>query len=178
MQITRRHAAARLTTLAASVPLVLLGACGGNDSGDEAKGSAAAQSSAEPASAPTEPCDVTEPAVVQKAFGGTVADEKPGPARDCEYAITGGAADTVHVFYYGTAAEFDGIKSGYAANRGTLSDIAGVGDHAFSPGDVGANEIVALKGDTVFAVSVGAISADSVTPEVKTLAGLIANDLG
>jgi hypothetical protein len=124
--------------------------------------------------APGEACDVTDPTVVQAVFGGTVADEEPGAARSCVYRVEGGAAAEVNVFYYGTAAEHEGIKGGYESNRGGVTPVEGIGEDAYSPVDFAENEIVVLAGDTVFAVSV--FSAEPV-PEVKELAAAIADGL-
>ena len=166
----------------AATSLLGIAACGANDSPDSAP-AAATSPGAEAAgpgssAAPAEACDLTDAAKIQAVFGGEVGAGSPGHARDCVYAIDGGAATNVHVFYYGTAAELGGIKSGYEANRGPLSDLAGIGDAAFSPGDVGENEVVAQAGDTVFAVGISAIDAQHVTPEVKELARRVADDLG
>ena len=75
------------------------------------------------------------------------------------------------------AAEFDGIKSGYDTNRGGTEDLPGIGTAAFSPKDVGQNEVVVEAGDTVFAVAVPALSADTVSPEVKAIAAAVASEL-
>jgi hypothetical protein len=175
------------TTLAGTAGLaatILLGlsACGDSDSpdADPAAATSPDTKSADPASsgAPTEACDVTDATTIQSVFGGVVGDGTPGHARDCVYIIDGGAATNVHVFYYGTAAELGGIKSGYQANRGPLSDLSGIGDDAFSPGDVGANEVVAQAGDTVFAIGISAVDAKEITPEVTELARRVADDLG
>jgi hypothetical protein len=63
-------------------------------------------------------------------------------------------ASSVVVFHYGTAADWDGIRDGYDDNRGGTTDVAGVGDRSFQPGDVGPYELVVQSGDTVFSVAV------------------------
>lgn len=166
----------------AATSLLGIAGCGASD-GPHSEAAAATSSESTSAGsgslgAPAEACDVTDAAEIQAVFGGKVDAGSPGHARDCVYAIEGGAATNVHVFYYGTAAELGGIKSGYQANRGPLSDLAGIGDAAFSPGDVGENEVVAQAGDTVFAIGISAIDAKHVTPEVKELARRVADDLG
>jgi hypothetical protein len=118
------------------------------------------------------PCDLTEPAEVAEVFGGTVGAEEPGVARNCNYAVQGSNATTVAVYYYGDRAIWSGMKGGYAANRGPLTDVAGVGDEAFHPGDVGALELVVLAGDVAFAV--GIVDGDGTAAQVKELATRIA----
>jgi hypothetical protein len=156
--------------------VLALSACGGSDGNTGAATKATTPVTAS-SNAATDPCSVTTTATITKAFGGTVAEGTPGHARNCEYAVSGGAASTVEIFAYGTAAEFDGIRSGYETNRGPLEEIAAIGEHAFSPGDVGQNEVVVQAGGIVFAVGINAVSAGDVAPEVKELAGLIAQDL-
>jgi hypothetical protein len=151
-------------------PLLVLAACGGSDDGDdEASASAPAADDAmdeatddggeadEPAdddegssAGVSEACDLTEPDVVAEIFGASVDGEEPGTSRNCDY-LAGSAV--VSTFYYGTGDEYDGIKGGYEDNRGPLTDVPGIGDDAFNPGDVGASEIVVHAGDVVFAVT-------------------------
>lgn len=121
---------------------------------------------------------LTEPSVVADVFGGTVPGEAPGAVRSCEYEVTGGAAETVVVYYYGTHNEWDGIRSGYEDNRGPLTDVSGVGDEAFYPGDAKAEELVVLAGDVAFAVGlgIGDRSADA-ADKVRELAERIAGDV-
>jgi hypothetical protein len=112
-------------------------------------------------------------------FGGSVGAETPGIARDCEYKVSGGSAETVYVYYYGVAGEWAGIKGGYESNRGPLTAANGVGDEAFHPGDVGAEEIVVRSGGVVFAVGlgIGKRSGDAAA-KVKELAVKIAGAVG
>jgi hypothetical protein len=123
-------------------------------------------------------CDLTEPEVVASVFGGT-ASEEPGIAQNCSYALQGGTVDQVEVYYYGTGPAWDGVRQGYADNRGPLTDIAGVGSEAFHPGDVGELELVVLAGDVVFAVGlgIGLAAPNDVGDRVQELAQLIAADL-
>jgi hypothetical protein len=124
------------------------------------------------------PCDLTEPAVVAEVFGGTVSGEMPEMARNCRYDVVGGVVDVVHVYYYGPASQWSGIRGGYVDNRGPLTDVAGVGDEAFHPGDVGAEEIVVRSGDVVFAVGlvIGETYGDDARAKVRELAIRIATD--
>jgi hypothetical protein len=182
MNTMYRHRAVWRAAVAA-VALVSLGACGSTSSthhtADPQASSVSPSSSAPGTTAPgtTDPCAITTPAAIQQVVGGTVADGVPGHARNCEYAVDGGAVRTVAIFQFGTAAEFEGIESGYQANRGPLETIPDIGADAFSPGDVGQNEIVVRAGDTVFAVGVNAVSATTINPEVKELAARIATAL-
>ncbi|MCZ4499691.1 MAG: hypothetical protein JWQ74_2244 [Marmoricola sp.] len=137
-------------------------------SGSSGSGAAAAAKSA---------CEITSAATVQKVFGGTVPAGVPGQARNCEFKVAGGSPATVEVFAFGSAADFDSLKSGYADNRGPLQELPGIGESAFSPGDAGQNEVVVKAGGTVFAVSVVALSK-KVDPRVKALASAIADELG
>jgi hypothetical protein len=124
------------------------------------------------------PCDLTEPSVVAEVFGGTVAAEKPGVVRSCEYAVQGGAAEMVMVYYYGTADQWSGIRGGYEDNRGPLADVAGVGDEAFHPADAGPLEIVVRAGEVSFAVGLGLGDATGdAAAKVKELATRIAGSV-
>jgi hypothetical protein len=90
--------------------------------------------------------------------------------------VQGPNATTVAVYYYGDRAIWSGMKSGYADNRGPLTDVAGVGDEAFHPGDVGPLELVVLAGDVAFAV--GIVDGTGTAAQVKDLASRIATSLG
>jgi hypothetical protein len=160
----------------------LTSACGGESNEGAADSEAAASESTESASAGTgvvQACDLTTPEIVAEIFGGTVGEEKAGPARNCNYEIHRGAAGGVSVYYYGTASEWDGIREGYAENRGPLTDVSDVGDEAFNP-DVGDAELVVRSGNVVFAVTIGGAVSDY-TPEapakLKELAQRIAADV-
>jgi len=171
----------RIPALALAVAALLtVSACGGDsDSTNPSKpAQRTAANASDAGSSPTDPCSLTSKETIQQAFGGTVADGKPDHARNCVYAITGGSVRKAVIFHYGTSAEADGIRAGYESNRGPLEDLAGIGEEAYSPGDVGQNEVVAVSGDTVFAVGVNALSPTPVAPGVKRLAKLIADDLG
>jgi hypothetical protein len=121
---------------------------------------------------------VTEPAVVADIFGGT-ATEEPGDARNCTYTLQGGSVRQMIVYYYGKASEWDAIRGGYERNRGPLTNVPGVGNKAFYPGDVGEIEIVVLSGDVVFAVGLSAFAKPKgdAAVNVKKLATRIAQDL-
>jgi hypothetical protein len=123
-------------------------------------------------------CDVTEPAVVADIFGGT-ATEGPGDDTACTYTLQGGPVRQVVVFYYGKASDWDAIRDGYERNRGPLTNVPGVGDKAFYPGDVGEIEIVVLSGDVIFAVGLlePAQPKAAAAVNVKKLATRIAQDL-
>jgi hypothetical protein len=121
-------------------------------------------------------CDLTEPAEVAEVFGGTVGSEEPGIARNCTYAVQGPNGTTVAVYYYGDRAIWSGMKSGYADNRGPLTDVAGVGDEAFHPNDAGPLELVVLAGDVAFAV--GIVDGKGTAAQVKELAKRIATSRG
>jgi hypothetical protein len=162
----------------------LLTACG-EDSGDEGATRPESTSTGLATTAPAPgggtvagACDLTEPEVVASVFGGT-GGEEPGIARNCSYALQGGTVDQVEVYYFGTGSDWDGIRQGYADNRGPLTDVAGVGSEAFHPGDVGELELVVLAGDAVFAVGlgIGLAAPDDAGDRVQELAQLIAADL-
>ena len=158
-----------------ALPLVLVTlACGEEQQAVEEE---APEAAAPAGGAISDACDVTEPAVVTGVFGGT-ATEEPGIARNCIYNIQGGSVQQVNVYYYGTAAEWDGIRAGYEENRGPLKEVLGVGDKAFNPGDVGQSEIVVLSGDTAFAVGLGlGTPSFEATNSLRELARRIARDL-
>ena len=79
------------------------------------------------------------------------------------------------MFHYGPSSQWDGVKSGYEDNRGGVTDVAGIGDEAYQPNDVGPYEIVVRSGDVIFAV---AVQTGTGGPEVEAaildLAGVIA----
>lgn len=97
-------------------------------------------------------CELADAAMVQQVFGGTVSQGVEGPGRDCNFQITNGPVDNVQVFEFGPAAQFDGVRSGYEDNRGGTTDVAGVGEEAFFPGDVGPVTVVVKASGQVFAV--------------------------
>lgn len=98
------------------------------------------------------PCELADAAMVQEVFGGTVAEGVEGPGRDCNFQISNGPVDNVQVFEFGPAEQFEGVRSGYEDNRGGTTDVTGVGDEAFYPGDVGPVTLVVKAGSQVFAV--------------------------
>jgi len=128
----------RITTALGAI--LLVSACGG---GDDGGGSGAVDS----------PCDLADAALVQEVFGGTVADGVEGVARNCEYLIEGGPVDDVNVYEFGAASSWDGLRSGYEDNRGGTTDVAGIGERAFYPGDVGPLSIIASAGGQNFSVN-------------------------
>ena len=167
---TRRRVV--LTVL--SLPALLLAACSGKD-----------EPTTEPSATievgrkvPNEPCDITEPDVVADVFGGTVEGETLGTSRNCSYAVKDGAAADVEVYYFGTADQWKTIRANYAVNRGPITDLSGVGEAAFSPGDFKKNEVVVRQGGLVFAVGLGGVPTATTVPEVEALAKRIADDLG
>jgi hypothetical protein len=131
------------STIAAVFLLVVAG-CGGNDSGDNGSGDS------------DDPCSLATTAMVADAFGGTVDEGEPGVARNCTFAIEGGAALNVDVYHYGSADSWDSLRSGFEDNRGGTTDVPGVGSAAFHPNDAGPSELVVRAGSIVFSVSTGA----------------------
>lgn len=99
-------------------------------------------------------CSLATPDMVNAAFGGTAAEGVEGAARACTFAITGGSAASVTVFHYGGSSDWDGVQETYEDNRSGTIDVAGVGEEAFNPADVGVYELVARSGDVVFGVAV------------------------
>jgi hypothetical protein len=112
--------------------------------------------------------------MVATAFGGTSGEGVPGIARNCAYEIEGGATSRVDIYYYGTASEWDGIRAGFEANRGGTTDVPGIGDGAFHPGDAGPTELVVLAGDVVYSVSAGFNAGAEIDADVAALALAIA----
>lgn len=157
---------------------VLLVACGGGGGDDSSSNSSTTGAGKGGTTAVKAACDLTDPQTVAAVFGGTVDGEKAGPARNCEYAVQGGAASLVNVYYYGPASDWNGIRAGYETNRGPLSQVDGVGDEAFNPGDLGRREIVVKAGDVAFAVGLGAGAAAGAEDKVQALAERIAGAVG
>jgi hypothetical protein len=121
--------------------------------------------------------------MVAAAFGGSSSGGVPGTARNCTFKLTGGSvpdvdAFYVDVFYYGTAAEWDGIRDGFESNRGGTTDVPGIGSGAFHPNDAGPTELVIMAGDTVYSVSAGSGASNEVNADVAELATAIAGTLG
>ena len=125
-----------------------------------------------------DPCNLATPEMVATAFGGSSSAGVPGNARNCTFTVTGGSVPTVDVFYYGTAAEWDGIRAGFESNRGGTTDVPGIGSEAFHPNDAGPTELVIVAGDTVYSVSGGFGASDEVNADVAELATAIAGTLG
>ena len=131
----------------------------------------------------SDPCNLATPEMVAAAFGGSSSPGVPGTARNCTFAVTGGSVPNVDafyvdVFYYGSAAEWDGIRDGFESNRGGTTDVPGIGSEAFHPNDAGPTELVILAGDTVYSVSAGSGASDEVNADVAELATAIAGTLG
>lgn len=126
----------------------------------------------------TDPCNLATPEMVAAAFGGSSSAGVPGNARNCTFTLTGGSVPTVDVFYYGTAAEWDGIRAGFESNREGTTDVAGIGSQAFHPKDAGPTELVIVAGDTVYSVSGGFGASEEVNADVAELATAIAGTLG
>lgn len=127
------------------------------------------------------PCGLADAAMVQPAFGGTVAEGSEGEARNCSFSIEGGTVSSVSIFSFGAASGWDGIREGYVDNRGGVTDVSGIGDEAFHPNDSGPIEVVVQAGGEIFAISVfnAFIEPPPETPDlVLELAQAIADDLG
>jgi hypothetical protein len=122
-----------------------------------------------------DPCALVTPEEVASAFAASSATGEAGIARNCSFTIVDGVASSVEVFHYGSSSQWDGVKSGYEDNRGGVTDVAGIGDEAYQPNDVGPYEIVVRSGDVIFAV---AVQTGTGGPEVEAaildLAGVIA----
>ena len=131
----------------------------------------------------TDPCNLATPEMVAAAFDGSSSPGVPGTARNCTFAVTGGSVPNVDVFYvdvfyYGTAAEWDGIRDGFESKRGGTTDVPGIGSGAFHPNDAGPTELVIMAGDTVYSVSAGSGASNEVNADVAELATAIAGTLG
>jgi hypothetical protein len=100
------------------------------------------------------PCGLADAEMVQSAFGGTVAQGVEGEARNCDFVMEEGPVFAVDVFYYGSADAWESTRQGYEENRGGVTDVEGIGDAAFFPGDVGASELVVQSGGEIFSVTV------------------------
>jgi hypothetical protein len=127
------------------------------------------------------PCDLADAALVQAYFSGTVSDGVEGEARNCEFDIEGGSVVSVSVFHFGSADGWEGTKSGYEDNRGGVTDVAGIGEDAYHPNDVGPAEMVVRAGGEIFAVSVFTTFIDPEETDVQAVADLaerIADSLG
>jgi hypothetical protein len=101
-----------------------------------------------------DPCALVTPEDVASAFTASSASGEAGIARNCSFTIVDGVAASVEVFHYGSSSQWDGVKSGYEDNRSGVTDVAGIGDEAYQPNDVGPYEIVVRSGDVIFAVAV------------------------
>jgi hypothetical protein len=126
------------------------------------------------------PCDLADAEMVRSVFGGTVAEGVEGEARNCDFVIEGAPVFGVDVFYYGSADGWDSTRQGFEDNRGGVTDVEGIGDAAFFPGDTGASELVVQSGGQIFSVTVF-IGFDEPSVEVingvAELSTAIADDL-
>lgn len=127
------------------------------------------------------PCELADATMVEQAFGGTSSSGVEGPGRDCQFEISGGPVAKVQVFEFGPAAQFEGVRSGYEDNRGGTFDVAGIGEEAFYPGDVGPLTLVVKASGQVFSVSASDAFAEEppgTEDMVADLARAIATRLG
>jgi hypothetical protein len=122
-----------------------------------------------------DPCALVTPEEVAAVFAAGSASGEAGMARNCSFTLVDGLAPSVEVFHYGSSSGWDGIRSGYEDNRGGITDVAGVGEEAYHPNDVGAYEIVVRSDDVVFAVAVqSGPGGAEVEAAILELAGVIA----
>jgi len=146
--------------LSASACLIFLlqAGCGGDsDGGDGADGDGADgdDSSDDGSGDPgVMACELADAELVMGVFEGTSADGMPGTSRNCRFEITGGQVQTVNVYYYGPADDWDGVRQGYDANRGGTTDVPGIGNAAYYPNDRGPLELVVQTDQVIFALSV------------------------
>jgi hypothetical protein len=60
----------------------------------------------------------------------------------------------VAVFHYGSDDGWESTRQGFVDNRSGVTDVEGIGDDAFFPGDFGARELVVRAGGEIFSVTV------------------------
>jgi hypothetical protein len=181
-----RHNSLPARSLAALVGLLLLASCGGDDASTTTTTTSDGTTLAEVTTTTgdggftdVDPCGLATPEMVSAAFGGVASAGEPGGLPSiCNYTIDGGSSSSVAVFYYGTAPNWDGIRSGFEANRDGTTDVAGIGEAAYYPNDAGPTELVVLSGDVVFSVSAGFGESDEVNADVAELATAIAAAVG
>jgi len=130
----------------AAVPVA---ACGGGSDDDGVGGDDAADDGGE-----VQPCDLADAEMVASVFDGTVAPGEPGSARNCSFEVSGGEVQSVDVYYYGPADDWDGVRSGFDQNRGGTTDVSGIGEAAFFPNDRGARELVVRTDELIFSITV------------------------
>lgn len=99
-------------------------------------------------------CELADAALVMSVFEGTSGEGTPGTSRNCRFEISGGQVQTVTVFHYGPADDWDGVRQGYDANRGGTTDVPGIGNAAYYPNDRGPLELVVQTNEIIFALSV------------------------
>ena len=121
-------------------------------------------SAAGEATAGPDPCSLVLAGTVASIFSAASASGAPGMARNCTFTLVDGLVPTVEVFHYGSSTDWDGVKAGFEENRGGLTDVAGVGDEAFQPNDVGPYEIVVRYVDVIYSV---AVQSGTGGPEVE-----------
>lgn len=100
------------------------------------------------------PCDLADAELVESVFGGTVAAGVEGEARNCDFSVEGGPVFSVAVFHYGSDDGWESTRQGFVDNRSGVTDVEGIGDNAFFPGDFGARELVVRSGGEIFSVTV------------------------
>ncbi|HVR78448.1 MAG TPA: hypothetical protein VMS99_08665 [Acidimicrobiia bacterium] len=111
------------------------------------------------------PCDLADAELVESVFGGTVAPGVEGAALNCDFAVEGGPVFSVAVFHYGSDDGWESTRQGFVDNRSGVTDVEGIGDDAFFPGDFGARELVVRAGGEIFSVT-AFIGFDEPTAEV------------
>jgi hypothetical protein len=172
--MTTRTKQFRLMAALAVAGAIGLAACGSDGDGG---GGSVDQGDMEAVAAAA--CDLTEPEVVVEAFGGTADGETEGTARNCTYALQGADASQIDVFHFGPASDWDTQRSSFDANDGPVTDVAGVGEEAFTPASGGSNAVVVRAGDVIFeVVAYPNDPAADLSAQVHDLANRIATDVG
>lgn len=98
-------------------------------------------------------CQLTDAATVTSIFEGTASEGVPSTARNCRFEITGGEAQSVSVFYFGSDSSWDGVRQGFEDNRGGTTDVSGIGDEAFYSNDVGTSSLIVRANGIIFEVA-------------------------
>jgi len=127
-------------------------------------------------------CQLADADMVTAAFEGTAGEGMPDIARNCRFELTGGEVVAVSVFFFGDAANWEGVRQGYQDNFGGTTDVSGLGEEAFYPNDFGPYSLVVRSNGIIFSVSVSvafiAMPSAALADSVRDLAEAIIANIG
>jgi hypothetical protein len=170
MRSAGTHARLHLT-VAGALCVLLLGAC------SKSGGSGAPATTSASTGATTAACQLLTKAEVAHATGNSIAFSKQvnsGPVSTCTFGSLSGFAVVLSVTKSpaaGLSSDIPGL--GNVVAKYHLTPVSGIGDQAY----IGADAVVARKGNTAFVILYAAISGGSHEQALKTMATDVASHL-